>query len=343
MLSSIADHWPKPKELAFIALALVGATLVELPESFDLPGKPFLLYSILCTLCTLIFGLRAGLIAVGGSSLLSTLFFDPVLTFRLSKQEDFISVVAFAAIASASALVLAWIKALIATRASVGEKQKNRLMLSEMAHRVANNFASATALIGRTSATIHDVDAKRALDDAVNQLHIFASIHNQLRPDSDGNLFVDSHEFIGGLCAALEKTSSREKHLRFAHPKKSITLPLAQAVALGLIINELVTNSIKYAFPEGDPGTIDVTFESHGTTCHVCVADNGVGKSGEVRGGGRGLRLVEGLAEQIGGSFSVETSSEGTSSSICFSLPRTGHVNADGKKRPWKGLLRSAA
>jgi two-component sensor histidine kinase len=282
-----------------------------------------LLYFIVSVLCTLAFGVRAGLLAIASSAILSTFFFfDPAFSFWVSNPKDVINIAAFAAIGSVSVLTLAWLEA--SNRADVRgrEQQTSRLLLSEMAHRVANNFASAISIVGRTSAAISDADAKRALDDALNQLRIFASVHNQLRPGGDGDLQVDSKEFIGGLCAALEKTIGQSTHLSFEHPAASIAFKLPQAIALGLIINELVTNSAKYAFLDGRSGTIIVTLAVQGGDCHLCVADNGTGKAAEVRGGGRGLRLVNGLVQQLGGSFTIDTSPQGTRGVTRFPLPK---------------------
>jgi two-component sensor histidine kinase len=319
------DAWPWPQKSAIIAFAVVVATIIELPESFDAPGKPFLLYFIMSVLCTLAFGVRAGLLAIAASAALSALFFDPVFSFWVSNAKDVIDIAAFAVIGSISVLALAWLKASNRVR----EQQTSGLLLSEMAHRVANNFASAISIVSRTSATIHDADAKRALEDALSQLRIFASVHNQLRPARDGDLQVDSKEFIGGLCAAFEKTIGPGVHLSFEHPAASIPFRLPQAIALGLIINELVTNSAKYAFLGGQGGKIIVTFVVLEGDCHLCVADTGSGSAAEVKGSGRGLKLVKGLAQELGGGFSIETSPRGTRGAIRFPLPRRADL-------PWK-------
>ncbi len=323
-----SDLWPGQIKFVLTALAVAIATVIEVPASFDAPGKPFLLYFIMSALCALAFGLRFGLFGIAASSVLSALFFDPLYSFWVANQKDLIEIIAFALVGSASVLTLAKIKASITGGVRGREQKINRLMLSEMAHRVANNFAAATAILERASLTIHDINAKRALDDALNQLHIFASVHNQLRPDRDGNPCVDCIEFIGGLCAALESTTARAAQLRFEHSTISIALTLPQAIALGLIINELVTNSAKYAFPGPRRGSILVTLQVYGNECDFCVADDGVGKAVDVKGGGRGLRLVEGLVQQLDGSFCMETSSEGTRGKIRFPLPRMT-VDAD--------------
>ncbi|MGA7324533.1 MAG: histidine kinase dimerization/phosphoacceptor domain -containing protein, partial [Rhodomicrobium sp.] len=290
-MSPDRDAWPKEAKLAITALAVATATFIELPESFDAPGKPFLLYFIASALCTVAFGQSLGLLAIGASSVLSVLFFDPVYTFWLSNQKDFIDIIVFALIGGGSLLGLARIKTAIMADVRGREQQTSRLMLSEMAHRVANNFAAAVGILRRVSTTVHDADAKVALYDALNQLHIFASVHSQLQPDREGKPCVDCIEFIGSLCAALEQTSAREANLRFEHSATSLTLPLPQAVALGLIINELVTNSAKYAFPGNRRGNIIVTLMVHEKECLVRVDDNGTGKA--AKGVGRGLVLVE--------------------------------------------------
>jgi two-component sensor histidine kinase len=322
------DDWRWQIKFTVTAFAVAIATIIELPDSFDAPGKPFLLYFIVSVLCTLAFGVRAGLLAIAASATLSTIFFDPVFSFWVSNPKDVADIAVFAAIGSINVLTLAWIKAANAADVRSREQQTSRLLLSEMAHRVANNFASVISIVGRTSAAIHDADAKRTLEDALNQLRIFASIHNQLRPGRDGDLQVDSKEFIGGLCAALEKTIGERAHLSFEHAATSIPLQLPQAVALGLIINELVTNSAKYAFLDSHGGTIIVTLVVREWDCHLCVADNGTSKAAGLRGSGRGLKLVNGLAQQLSGGFSIHTSPQGTRGEVRFPLPKGRSMSA---------------
>jgi two-component system, sensor histidine kinase PdtaS len=309
---ALPETWPTSVKFAAAALAVSIATIVELPEAFDAPGKPFLLYFIVSALCTLTLGLRPGLFAVASSSALSALFFDPVFTFWVSNRNDLIAIVAFTAIGSASVLTFAKIRASITAH----EEQRRRLMLGEMAHRVANNFTAAVATISRISAKVLDGDAKQALDEAINQLRIFARVHSLLRPDADEWLFVNSKEFLGGLCVSFGQSAGRIAELRFEHSGAGVMLPLHQAVALGLIVNELVTNSVKYAFPEGSSGVIDVSFKAHRNEWCVCVADNGAGNYDAPKGTGKGLGLVEGLAQQLGGKFSREQLPRGTRCNI---------------------------
>jgi two-component system, sensor histidine kinase PdtaS len=91
---------------------------------------------------------------------------------------------------------------------------------------------------------------------------------------------------------------------------------------MGLVINELLTNALKYAFPGDRPGTVRVTFERQGDEFLLTIADNGVGMAfdGEPRGSGLGQRLVRSMVAQLGGTFAIEPDSAagGTVATVRF-------------------------
>jgi uncharacterized protein DUF4118 len=95
------------RKFVLTAFAVATVTIIELPESFDAPGKPFLLYFIMSALCALAFGGRFGLFAIAASSVLSALFFDPVCSFWVSDHKDLIDIIGFSLIGSASVMTLA--------------------------------------------------------------------------------------------------------------------------------------------------------------------------------------------------------------------------------------------
>ena len=99
----------------------------------------------------------------------------------------------------------------------------------------------------------------------------------------------------------------------------SASIPLDRAVPVGLIVNELVTNSVKYAFDE-EGGIINVVFrvnESIGEA-EISVRDNGRGMGGAARPGAFGLRLVESLAGQLGGTLTRDDVPKGTLTTLRF-------------------------
>ena len=90
-----------------------------------------------------------------------------------------------------------------------------------------------------------------------------------------------------------------------------LALSIDQAIPLGLVLNELVTNSLKYAFPEGRAGRIDIAIAAEpGQTARVMVSDDGVGLPDDAdvegRGGGLGFRIVRMLVEQLQGTLTLE-------------------------------------
>lgn len=89
-----------------------------------------------------------------------------------------------------------------------------------------------------------------------------------------------------------------------------------KALAVGLIVNELVTNAFKYAFPEDKPGLVSVGFRNRDTQCELTVTDNGVGCGDFPEG--VGSRLVSILAAQLGGSVKRATADPGTKIIVTF-------------------------
>jgi two-component sensor histidine kinase len=98
---------------------------------------------------------------------------------------------------------------------------------------------------------------------------------------------------------------------------------VAQASPLGLIVNELVTNAIKHAFPEGRPGMVRVRLQAAGAQLRLDVEDDGVGLgarmgTGPTRGTGLGQDLVRALCQQIGGTLEVKSTGAGSSFGVVF-------------------------
>ena len=106
-----------------------------------------------------------------------------------------------------------------------------------------------------------------------------------------------------------------------AEPRASGTshpITLQRAVALGLMINELLTNALKHAFPDGSPGQVEVKFQKRSPEFCLVVRDNGVGLDRAARGSGMGQELVRALAQGLGGGVSVEDAQPGLQMTITF-------------------------
>jgi two-component system, sensor histidine kinase PdtaS len=145
------------------------------------------------------------------------------------------------------------------------------MLTREMSHRVKNSLASVVGLLRVQSRSAQSEAVREALNDASSRITTIAQVHDHLwRSARIG--FVDIADFAGELCRKLQETISHTVRCTFAH----LMISADKAIPLGLLINELVTNSAKHAYP-GGAGEIEVSGERRGDDLHVEVSDRGVG------------------------------------------------------------------
>ncbi len=187
-------------------------------------------------------------------------------------------------------------------------KSETEIMLRELQHRMKNNLqviVSFLAMQGRASAS---EETRERIGRVMDRVMAIGLAHDQLSFKKSASS-VDMRDYLKALCANIDP---RRPNLTIDTEFEPISIPLDRAVPIGLILNELVTNSIKYAFDE-DGGVINVTFRVNETIgeAELCVCDNGRGM-GPARSGSLGLRLVEGLSRQLGGRLTTPEVPKGT-------------------------------
>ena len=144
-------------------------------------------------------------------------------------------------------------------------------------------------------------------------------VHRQLRA-GDQDASVDSRTLFRGLCTDLQASLARDQPHAIECEADSRPLCMDQAVLLGLIVNELVTNAIKHAFPDDRAGRIRVSFEVREGQLRLSVTDNGIGFRGHDRSNsGMGQDLLWGLSHQLGGEPEIQSTRNG--SSFRLSIP----------------------
>jgi two-component sensor histidine kinase/tetratricopeptide (TPR) repeat protein len=192
-------------------------------------------------------------------------------------------------------------------------------LLKEVHHRVKNNLQTVISLLNSQSAHLDNEMALSAIKNSQHRIHSMSLIHQKLYK-SDNISTINMHNYIEELVEYLKESFNTGQRIRFEVNVAPLELDVAQAIPLGLILNEAITNSIKYAFPDDNTGLIAITLEeNNGNYYLLTIADNGIGidNVSEERINSFGMKLIEGLSEDIEGDFSLETN-KGTILKIRF-------------------------
>jgi len=175
-------------------------------------------------------------------------------------------------------------------------------LLHEASHRVANSLQLVSAMVSMQARLVTDETARAALDMTCQRIGAIAGIHRRLYTSASVNA-VDMAEYLGSLVTDLAETLSIPAAPRqIVLDAAPLMLPSQQAVALGVAVNELVTNACKYACPPDGPGQIAVSLaEPEPGRFRLAVADHGPGldPAAPPRGSGLGSKLVEAMAATL--------------------------------------------
>jgi PAS domain S-box-containing protein len=186
------------------------------------------------------------------------------------------------------------------TEASAALEQQ-QMLLHEVNHRVKNSLQLVSSLLRLQARRIPDPAARRQLEDATTRISTIAHIHQRLYRDQDIKK-IDFGAFLSELCADLQGTASRCT-LEVSSP--GFPVATDRAIPLALVVNELVTNAFKYAYPaESTGGRVSVSVALTGGEIAITVKDDGVGlpESFSVAGGGNlGMILIGSLLAQLSG------------------------------------------
>ena len=315
--------WPLAAQLACTLVATVGVFLIQFPLHSKGFGHPFALFLSCVFMVALMFGRPSGFFAVALSALLSTAFFAPVSSVHLMRAFEYFQIEIYVGLAVGATIMADQIHRVLVSLSDsniqlASEDSRKTLQLREAAHRVANNFACLDALIRQRAMASKDPKIQFAFGQASELVHVVARLNNRLNLAGRDSA-VDSGIFVPDLCEDLQACA--RPGVAIECRAESYDVPLTAAVPLGLIINELVTNSLKYAFPGQRPGLVRVLFVREGDRFRLLVEDNGVGMSGDIKGSGLGLHLLQGFSRALKGNIDIESTSEGTAAAVTFEAP----------------------
>lgn len=202
-------------------------------------------------------------------------------------------------------------------RQSLAEKE---LLLKEIHHRVKNNLQVICSLLSLQSGYITDRKALEMFNESQDRVRSMALVHERLCQSQD-LAKIDFAEYVHSLLPQLVHAyGSSSGVVSIKANVKNVLFGIDEAVSCGLIINELVSNSLKHAFPGERGGEVSVALDYRNGEYVLTISDNGIGLSEDVRSRkteGLGLQLVNTLTEQLGGSIEVR-SGQGTEFRIKF-------------------------
>ncbi len=204
---------------------------------------------------------------------------------------------------------------------------QNELLLKEIHHRVKNNLEVISSLLELQAVQIEDSNAFEAIQASQNRIQSMSLIHQNLYA-GENIAIIEMEDYFINLANSLIESYGVEGHIQMKYDIAKIELGADTAIPIGLIVNELLTNSMKYAFPERNSGCIQIKMkQSSEGTYHLMVADDGIGKSNDtpIKGTGFGSKLIKLLVKQLDASM-VEKNQNGTQVEIEFTtlqfLPR---------------------
>ncbi|MCC6463337.1 MAG: tetratricopeptide repeat protein, partial [Saprospiraceae bacterium] len=213
------------------------------------------------------------------------------------------------------------------TRQLRRRNEEKEFLIKEIHHRVKNNLQILSSLLHLQARQITDENALDAVREGQNRVDAMGLIHQKLYM-GDNVAAVDMPDYLRHLGdTLLESFGLTDERVQIRYAVQALRLDVDTAVPLGLIINELLTNSLKYAFPDGRAGQVDIAlWQDEAGKLRLDVSDNGVGKAGAPALKGStafGTNLVQVLSKKLKGSLQTSEAGEGYSTQMVFEQYKT--------------------
>lgn len=193
-----------------------------------------------------------------------------------------------------------------ANRLLATKNAENELLLKEIHHRVKNNLEVVSSLLALQSAQIDDQGVKDAMQEGQNRVQSIGIVHQKLY-QRDNLAAIEMKDYFLNLSESILDSFGAEDRVTIECAMEQLDVDIDTAVPLGLIVNELLTNTLKYAFPDGRKGKVLIRMnKGQNGALHLEIADNGVGKGELKRGTGFGSQLVSLLTRQLNGTMREE-------------------------------------
>jgi two-component sensor histidine kinase len=321
-LSRVLPRWLTELLIAVFATGLfVGGRLMAVPLIGE--HAPFALGFLAMVLAALLAGWRSGAVSLLlGTGLVWYFVLPPRQSFAI---EDGATALTLGTVILSQVLILLAL-AIYQREVRAGALDRTRRInflghaLKEMDHRTKNNFQIVTSLLGMQGARSGNAEVKAALAEAAERLKAVAAVYAALAPSSQGLGVVRLHDQLQEICNQI-RLGFLPDSIVLDTEFEPMLVPNETAVSIGIIVNELVTNACKHAFPD-EGGTILVRAIKDCEGALIEVTDDGKGLGDRPKGkSGLGTRLVGAFVQRTGGRADVRsTPGGGTTHSIRIPL-----------------------
>lgn len=199
------------------------------------------------------------------------------------------------------------------------ELKARETLLSEVNHRIKNSLQLVSTLLRLEARSADGEATRKSLRRASSRVDAIASVHELIY--RSGNLeTVPIAQYVGDLCESINEALADGRDVTLECDVDEMDAPTDFAITLALLINEIVTNAFKHAFPDRKTGIVRLTVRAHDTHLRVDVEDNGVGKP-ENAAPSLGSRIVAGLAAQLSAEYSEEKGNDGKGHRVRLTIP----------------------
>jgi two-component sensor histidine kinase len=278
---------------------------------------PFALSVIAVLLAALVGGWRAGLVSMVLGTALIWYFILPVRgSFLIEDTRTALTLCA--GVLTEGVIVLAL--GLYQREVRAGQLERARRInflghaLREMDHRTKNNFQIVTSLLTLQANRSASEEVKAALNEAAERLKAVAAVYDALAPSSQGLVAVRLQDQLQEICDQIRRGIMPDG-ISLSTQLEPILVPHESAVAIGIIVNELVTNACKHAFRDGGGSILVKAWRDDGAA-YVEVADDGCGFVAGAAKPGLGSRLVTAFLQRLKARSDVQSSPDGTTHRI---------------------------
>jgi two-component sensor histidine kinase len=315
----LARLLPRPLSEALVAIVITGLFVALRVVATPWLGEltPFSMAYLATVLSALVGGWRSGAVSLVLGAVLVWFFVVPEQgSFAITSPQWALALVTSVI---GEALILAAL-ALYQREVEAGEIERTRRInflghaLREMDHRTKNNFQIVTSLLTLQATRSGSEEVKSALNEAAERLKAVAAVYDALAPSSQDLGSVRLQDQLQEICDQIRRGIMPDS-ITLSTELEPILVPQESAVAIGIIVNELVTNACKHAFGEAG-GSIRVKAWRDDKAAIIEVADDGKGFVAGTARPGLGSRLVTAFLQRLKARSDVQSSPEGTTHRI---------------------------